>query len=162
MKRLLPLIAIMLLFVSCGKSDLDKANELIAQKGLNVEAATSLDSLNSYSDCLEMRIKAAKITHEADSTLAAGIESAEQMKANEQTDVLPGFAKRLQEDVVAMYRVAYKYTQDANFNQFQHSLAKDPIEFLGYQCKVSNDSLSYIVAFDPEITKILMVEKVRK
>lgn len=161
MKKLLAMLIVTLCLVSCSKSDIEKANELITQYGLVVAPVNNLDSLNYFSDCLEYRIKSAQITHEADSTLSAGVKTAQMMKDNGYTE-LESYAQRLQEDVVAMYQIAYKYTQDANFGEFQHNLSKDPTEFLGYKCEVANDSLSYVVVFNPEMSKILMVEKKKK
>ncbi len=89
----------------------------------------------------------------------AGVETAKAMKSAGQTEALEGFANNLRDNCVAMYRVAYNYKQDAIFGEFQHNLAKDPKEFLGYKCEVANDSLAYVVVFDKEIAKIVLVEK---
>lgn len=162
MKKVVIILCVTLCLVSCLKSKVERANKLVAEHGLRVGQISALDSLNYYRDCLEMRIKAATITHEADSTLEAGVKAAKKMAANGQTDYLKSYAENIRENCLAMYRVAYKYKQDANYGVLQHTLAKDPKEFLGYQCVVSDDSLTYRVIFDKDVTKILMIEKNKK
>ena len=162
MKRAIIILCVTLCFISCSKTKVEKANELIAEQELGVSPISTLDSLNYYKDCLELRIKAASITHEADSTLKAGVKRADEMVTNGQARYVKSYAENLRDNCVAMYRIAYKYKQDANYGVMRHALAKEPKEFLGFQCVVSNDSLTYRVAFDKDVSKILVIEKEKK
>jgi hypothetical protein len=162
MRNLTLIVAAALCLTSCGKSDIDKANKLIAERGLVVAPVTELDSLNDYSESLELRIKAADMMHEVDSTLNAGLKTAEKMKADGLDDDVLGYVRNLQESCEAMCRVAYKYETDATYKSFKYSIDKRPVEFLGFQCEASNDSLTYQIVFDKEVSRILLVKESRK
>ena len=59
-----------------------------------------------------------------------------------------------------MIKTAYEYETQANSIKFRKSLDGERPIFLGYCYKSKNDSCTYVVYFNKEVSQILAIEKI--
>lgn len=159
MKKLLISLSLVILFVCCTKDKVQCANDLLQAYSNNYGSVTELDSVLGYQESFDMLTKAANIRHDADSIVKMQISILEDMKHKGMTEEMYKLAEETKASAINMYNAAYEYDSRANFINFEKKSKGEHQIFLGYKSVNDNDSCTYTVYFDKDITKIICIDK---
>ena len=159
MRKLLISISIVILFFGCTKNNVQRANDLLQKHSSEYGSVTKLDSVFGYQESFDNLQKAAKFKHDADSILQMKVSSLKEMKRKGMIDAMDRTARMTQKTILNMYNAAYEYDKEAISVDFEKKIKGIPKTFLGYKYISQNDSCTYVIYYDKDITKILFIDK---
>lgn len=159
MKTLL-MLCLIALITGCSNNDIQKANSLLKSRSLNLREVEHLDSIYDYQESFDCIIKANAIKSDVDSLLKERISVLSEMKQKQMQHEMESKAIQTQKTLENMIKTAYEYEVQANSIKFRKSLNGERPIFLGYCHKSKNDSCTYVVYFDKEVSQILAIEKI--
>lgn len=158
--RTLLMLCLIALITGCSNNDIQKANSLLKSRSLNLGEVEHLDSIYDYQKSFDCIIKANAIKSDVDSLLKERISVLSEMKQKQMQHEMESKAIQTQKTLENMIKTAYEYEVQANSIKFRKSLNGERPIFLGYCYKSKNDSCTYVVYFDKEVSQILAIEKI--
>lgn len=159
MKTLL-MLCLIALITGCSDNDIQKANSLLKSRSLNLGEVERLDSIYDYQESFDCIIKANAIKSDVDSLLKERISVLSEMKQKQMQHEMERRAIQTKNTLENMIKTAYEYETQANSIKFRKSLDGERPIFLGYCYKSKNDSCTYVVYFNKEVSQILAIEKI--
>ena len=160
MKRILATLCLIALITGCSDNDIQKANSLLKSRSLNLGEVEHLDSIYDYQESFDCTIKANTIKSDVDSILKERISVLSEMKQKQMQHEMERRAIQTKNTLENMIKTAYEYEIQANSIKFRKSLDGERPIFLGYSYKSKNDSCTYVVYFNKEVSRILAIEKI--
>lgn len=129
----------------------EKANELIAQSGMQFPKFEKLDSVMGYEQAFSCRMAANKLQRAIDAI---------EWKHRSEKRLLNDKERK---ECLELSNEIYKLSVEAARIELEAGLKKEPKEFVGYSSPMMADSLSndtiYTIYFDKDVTKVASVER---
>lgn len=147
------------LITGCDLTNEQKAESLLKSIPIEFTPISQLDSIFGYPESFELTVKAAVIRSDADSILKEKLTSLKELKNNNMTEEMYKLAGQTKEQITNMITTAQNYDNRAATIMLKKSTQGVAKDFLGYEYTSTNDSCSYTVYFNKEITKILCIKK---
>lgn len=147
------------LITGCDLTNEQKAESLLKSIPIEFTPISQLDSIFGYPESFELTVKAAVIRSDADSILKEKLTSLKELKNNNMTEEMYKLAGQTKEQITNMITTAQNYDNRAATIMLKKSKQGVAKDFLGYEYTSTNDSCSYTVYFNKEITKILCIKK---
>lgn len=141
------------------EDNVQKANSLMDVRNLNIGRAQSLDSVFDYPKSFDYMVKGALIREDASSFVKEKIRTLTSMREKGMIEEMYKLARRTKEKATNMFTTAMYYDQEAALIVFKNEMDGVKKDFLGYSYTSKNDSCSYTVYFDKNLSEILCVNK---
>ena len=160
MKRNLSMLCLVALITGCTSSPINRANDLLNERtNLSFGKIEKLDSVLDYPDSFDYTIKSINVSEEADTLLKNKISMLTELQNSGNTDILQQSAERAREEVINLIKVAEQYSNKAALNTMKNKAKNSSKEFLGWKYVSKNDSCTYVVYYNNDVTKILGIGK---
>lgn len=160
MKKFLLLLCLVALITGCSSSPINRANDLLNERtNLSFGKIEKLDSVLDYPDSFDYTIKSINVSEEADTLLKNKISMLTELQNSGNTDILQRSAERAREEVINLIKVAEQYSNKAALNTLKNKAKNSSKKFLGWKYVSKNDSCTYVVYFNNDVTKILGIGK---
>lgn len=160
MRKITFMLCLIALITGCSDNDIQKANSLLKSRSLNLGEVERLDSVYDYQESFDCIIKANTIKSDVDSLLKERISVLSEMKQKQMQHEMERRAIQTKNTLENMIKTACEYKIQASSIKFRKSLDGERPIFLGYCYKSKNDSCTYVVYFNKEVSQILTVEKI--
>lgn len=158
--RTLLMLCLIALITGCSDNDIQKANSLLKSRSLNFGEVERLDSIYDYQESFDCTIKANTIKSDIDSLLKKRISVLSEMKQKQMQHEMERSAIQTKNTLENMIKTAYEYEIQAALIKLRKSSDGERPIFLGYCYKSKNDSCTYVVYFNKEVSQILAIEKI--
>lgn len=159
MKKQFLILCLTALITGCSLTNEQKAESLLKSILIEFTPISQLDSIFDYPESFDLTLKATIIRSDADSILKEKLTSLKELKDNNMVEEMYKLAGHTKEQITNMITTAQNYDNRAAAIILKKSTQGVAKDFLGYRYTSTNDSCSYTVYFNKEITKILCVKK---
>jgi len=160
MRNILFMLCLVALITGCKNHQIDKANTLLSKKTeLQFGIIEKLDSVIGFPESFEMIVKSVNISTDADSLLKKRMTSLSELKKQGNTDLMNSLAIRTKDEVTGLIYTALHYKQSAATNDLKNEAKGVKKDFLGWKYESKNDTCSYVIYFDKDVSTILGIEK---
>lgn len=148
------------LITGCNESPERKATMLLSKENFSHDSNLKLDSILSYQEVFSKNMEAISIENEAQEKVNKFVKYGNSLSENDRnTDSFKNSVSITKNEAVSLMNTAKVYKQDAAGIEFKNNLKGIKREFVGWKYISKNDSCSYIIYFDKEVSQILGVEK---
>lgn len=162
MRNFLFLLCLAALITGCGKTPQQKATLLLNNQSLPLGEITQLDSVIGYAECFDCKLKAIKISLNADSLLSQRMKSLTELESKGMNEEMRTLALRTKEEITNMYQSSLGYTQRAATIELKKEMQNTAQDFLGWKYISSNDSCTYTVYFNKDVSSIIGIAKEKR
>ena len=159
MKKVLFMLILTASLSGCNNHQIDKANELLSNAYLQLGVIEKLDSVIGFPESFEMIVKSANISRDADSLLKKRMLSLSELKEQGNIEMMNSLALRTKDELFNLCNTALQYSQMAATNDLKNEAKGVLKDFLGWKYESKNDSCSYIIYFDRDVSSILGIDK---
>lgn len=154
------MLCLIALITGCNDSPENKATKLLLKENISITTGLKLDSILSYQEAFDKEIEAIKFENEAQEKVNTFLKYGNSLpEKDRKTDSFKNQLSITKDEAISLINSAKIYKQDAAGIEFKNDLRGIKKELVGWSYTSKNDSCTYIIYFNKNISQILGVKK---